>query len=143
MSMRAWSVAGVTLAAALSTAGAAAGPQADYALECAGCHLMDGSGMAPAVPDMRGIIGRMAETREGRAYLVQVPGAALAPLDDARLAEVMNWTLRQFSAETLPEAFEPYTAEEVGRLRAEPVEHPERVRRELVRRLGGADSPGG
>lgn len=54
-----------------------------------------------------------------RAYLVQIPGAAQAPIDDAALADVINWVLRQWNNETLPEDFEELTLEEVSAARRE------------------------
>ncbi|WP_018718263.1 hypothetical protein [Arhodomonas aquaeolei] len=141
--MKASALAGAALVLALAATAGHAGPRGDYMLECAGCHLQDGAGMAPTVPDMRGVIGRMVQLPEGRAYLGRVPGAALSPLDDADLAAVMNWSLKAFAPQTLPADFEPYTAEEVARLRADPVQQPARERRELLEALDEAGIPGG
>ncbi len=134
--MRPWRHYSIVAAISLMVSVAWAGPRADYALECGGCHLPDGSGMAPEVPDMRGIIGHMVKLPEGRAYLARVPGAAQSPLSDAALAGVLNWSLETFAAETMPEDFEPYTAEEVGRLRENAIERPVPARAALMERLG-------
>lgn len=143
MNTKAYALAGTALALTLAAASGHAGPRGDYMLECAGCHLQDGSGMAPKVPDMRGVIGRMAQLPEGRAYLVRVPGAALSPLSDAELAAVMNWSLKAFAPQTTPEDFQAYTAKEVARLRADPIQKPAKARRELLEALDEAGIPGG
>ena len=94
-------------------------PRLDYILQCQGCHLADASGAeAVGVPRMEGVVGRFLQVEGGRAYLVQVPGVAQAPLDDAAVAELLNWMLLRFSAAELPEPFEPYRAEEVARHRS-------------------------
>lgn len=140
--MNAPALVGAALALTFAATPGLAGPRGDYMLECAGCHLQDGSGMAPEVPDMRGIIGRMARLPEGRAYLVRVPGAALSPLSDAELAAVVNWSLKTFAPQTLPADFRPYTAQEVDRLRADPVQRPARARRKLLEAVDEAGIPG-
>ena len=48
------------------------------------------------------------------------------------LAELMNWMLYRFSAADMPAKFEPYTAEEVGRYRQEPLVDVETVRAGLL-----------
>ena len=85
-----------------------------YTLHCQGCHLADATGQEPYVPNMVNQIGRFAAVPGGRAYLVQVPGTANAPLTDAEIAALLNWALREFSAATLPADFRPYTAAEVA-----------------------------
>ncbi len=90
-----------------------------YLLNCAGCHLPDGTGSAPNdVPTLHGIPGHFASIPEGRAFLVQVPGIAYSQLKDAEVAEVLNWTLVNFSKDTLPANFQNFTTEEISRLRA-------------------------
>lgn len=111
-------------------------PALDYALQCRGCHLADGSGAPHAgVPDMRGFVGKFTRIEGGRAYLVQVPGVANAPLDDAATASLLNWLLGEFSARELPAEFAPYTPEEVAAHRgAAPIDVPI-VRAALLARL--------
>ena len=90
-----------------------------YLLNCAGCHLPDGNGSAPNdVPTLHGIPGLFASVPEGRAFLTQVPGVAYSALNDADVAEVLNWVLLNFSRDTLPAGFEQFTRDEVHRLRA-------------------------
>ena len=86
-------------------------------LHCMGCHLADGSGGPPAVPDVRNEMGCLLAVDGGREYLVQIPGAAQAPISDAELAAVVNYMLETFSAGTLPAAFAPLTPEQVARWR--------------------------
>jgi hypothetical protein len=50
-----------------------------------------------------------------------VPGTAQSELDDARTAALLTWLLREFSSAEVPAGFAPYTAEEVGRERREPL----------------------
>ena len=63
---------------------------------------------------------------------ISVPGVAQAPLDDAALAAVMNWMLARFDAAHLPAGFAPYTAAEVGRLRATPLTDVSGIRARLL-----------
>jgi hypothetical protein len=91
----------------------------DYILNCSGCHRMDGRG-SRTVPSLIA----MAELREkpgARAYWAQVPGAAQAPLTDARLAALLNWLVKRFTGQSPNPA---YTDEEVKRLRSTPVRDP-------------------
>lgn len=110
-------------------------PVVNYMLHCMGCHLADGSGGPPDVPDARGEMGRLLADEGGRAYLVQVPGAAQAPISDAELAEVVNYMLETFSAHTLPTDHAPLTADEVARWRREWLPDVAAVREKLLARL--------
>ena len=101
-------------------------------LHCMGCHLADGSGAPPQVPDVRGEMGRLLGVDGGREYLVQIPGAATAQISDAELAAVVNYMLVTFNAQTLPADFTPLTAEEVARLRPDWLTDPEPVRLRLL-----------
>jgi mono/diheme cytochrome c family protein len=90
----------------------------NYIQHCAGCHQFDGSGSpAHGVPNMKNVVGHFLRLPEGRAFLVQVPGTAQAPLKDAQIAEMLNWMLARFSREQMPADFVPYGAEEVRRYR--------------------------
>jgi len=123
---------GLTLAAA--SAGAAP-PQQDYVLQCMGCHRADGSGAPGRVPSLVGQMGRFLRVPGGRAYLVQVPGAAQSTLDDAALAALLVWMLHAFSPGEIPSDFAPYSAEEVARYRAERPADIARQRAELLERI--------
>ena len=93
----------------------------NYILNCQGCHLPDGSGSKGNVPKMNDFVGYFLHVPGGREFIVQVPGAASAPISDRELADVMNWMLLNFSRNELPDPFEPYSAEEIGKLREEPL----------------------
>ena len=113
----------------LVTTIAAAAPAAerdDFVLHCAGCHKPDGSGSAvvPALDQ----VGTVYAVANGRQYLAQVPGVAQAPLDDIRLAALLNWLLKEFG-DTTPQP--PYDGAEVGRLRARPLRDPVAARNHL------------
>jgi mono/diheme cytochrome c family protein len=91
----------------------------DYALHCSACHGLDGTGLG-FVPTLHGL-EPLLTAPAGRDYLARVPGVAQAPLSDERLARLLNWVLVRFSdARVEP----PYTAAEVGRLRASPLRDP-------------------
>ena len=111
--------AGLALAIALAAAAARATPPPaeDFLLHCSGCHHADGAGVPGVVPPLSGLAPFLA-TPEGRAYLVRVPGVAQASLDDARLAALLDWVLREFSG-VAPRP--GYDAVEVHALRAEPL----------------------
>ncbi len=100
----------------------------DYILNCAGCHRIDGSGSStvPALPNMRDLAGNP----EARTYWIRIPGAAQAPLSNARLAALMNWLVERFTG-TAPAP--RYTAEEVGRLRRKPLRDPLARREKILR----------
>lgn len=93
-------------------------PQANYMIHCQGCHLPDGAGRPPAVPSLVTDMAPFLAVEGGRAYLVQVPGTANSPLDDAETAALLNWMLATYAGASLPDGFTPYTAAEVARHRA-------------------------
>ncbi len=128
----------VAAAALLAVAAVAAAytPDVDYALECQGCHREDGAGTPGTIPALRDSVARFLGADGGREYLARVPGVAQAPLDDAALAAVMNWMLARFDPAHVPAGFAPYTAAEVGRLRARPLVDVEGVRARLVANVG-------
>ena len=109
---------------------------ADWALDCQGCHRVDGGGSRRTAPAIAGEVAKYLQVRGGREYLGRVPGIASSPLDDARLAELVNWMLFRFDRQDVPANFRPYTAAELGRLRAHPLRlRAAAVRRELQRRI--------
>lgn len=107
----------------------------NYMLQCMGCHLPDGSGGPPDVPDIRGEMGCMLSVPGGREYLVQVPGSSQAPLSDAELAAVVNYMLETFNADTLPADYAPLTEAEVTAWRDAWLPDVAAVRQELMARL--------
>ena len=106
----------------------------DYMLNCQGCHLPNGEG-AGDVPRMLGFVGNFLKVPGGREFLVQVPGSANAPLDDARLAELLNWMLDEISPGQVPAGFRPYTADEVGEYRAVPLHDVLKTRADLIQKI--------
>lgn len=93
----------------------------DYMLKCQGCHRPDGSGDDHSNPPLRAMVARFLAVPGGRAFLGQVPGVATANLDDRRLANLLNWTLRRFDPDHIPTNFRPYTPEELRDLRENPL----------------------
>ena len=81
----------------------------------------DGSGDSRSNPPMNGIVARFLRVPGGRDYLGRVPGVATAALDDARLANLLNWTLYRFDRANVPAGFKPYAPAEIGRLRRTPL----------------------
>ena len=121
----------VCLLTTLGSEATRADPRADYLLHCAGCHRPSGAGLPPDVPTLVGELGRLVEIPEGREYLVRVPGASQAPVSDQRLAAIINWILREFNAETLPDGFVPFSAAEVSRGRGNTLADPMKFRRKF------------
>jgi len=128
MARAAW----MLLALGVAPAAALNGPPLDYTLECAGCHRADGSGTPGSVPALRDSVARFLAVPGGRDYLARVPGVAQAPLDDAALASVLNWMLEHFDRAHVPAVFTPYSAEEIGRLRKQPLLDVEAERQRLL-----------
>ena len=95
--------------------------QANYMLNCMGCHLADGSGAAGKVPSVRDSLGILSRSSAGRRYLVQVPGASQSPLSDLELAQVLSWMVRNLSARAVPPDFRDFTAAEVAGYRRAPL----------------------
>lgn len=109
-------------------------PRIDYMLNCQGCHLPNGEG-AGDVPRMTDFVGNFLKVPGGREFLVQVPGSANAPLDDARLAQLLNWMLDEISRDQLPAGFRPYTADEVGEYRTVPLHDVLETRAKLIQKI--------
>jgi len=99
----------------------------DYVLNCSACHGPSGHGAGENVPSLYEV-GEIALRPGGRDYLMRVPGAAQAPLDDARLARLLNWAVAEFGGVVL----EPPLGEiEVGKARLRPLRDPGAARRAL------------
>lgn len=110
----------------------------DYMLKCQGCHRPDGTGDAHSTPSMKGFVARFLHVNGGREFLGRVPGVASTDLSDARLADVLNWTLYRFDGGNVPTNFKPYSPEELKILRQKPlrIERGE-TRARLVAQMGG------
>lgn len=107
-------------------------PHVDYMLHCQGCHLPGGVGYPGLVPNMQGHIGVFLRSEAGRAYLIQVPGAAQSDLDDAELAEVLNWMLSEFDPGNVKSDFKRFTGSEVTAYRATHLDDVGATRRALL-----------
>jgi mono/diheme cytochrome c family protein len=109
----------------------------NYQMSCQGCHTRNGSG-ANAVPRMRDVVGMFLATEAGREYLVRVPGSAVSALGDADLAEVLNWIIQEFAGASVTVPFQPYTPQEVGRLRQHPLPEVVQYRAQLLADIASA-----
>ncbi len=104
----------------------------NYMLHCQGCHREGGIGHPGIVPNLQGEVGRFLASPAGRRYLVQVPGVAQSSLDDAALADVLNWMLPAFDPLHVSADFERFTADEVARYRDTPIIDVSGIRRALL-----------
>jgi mono/diheme cytochrome c family protein len=123
-------MSGTTLAASAGSA------RINYLLHCSGCHQQDGTGsIENGIPNMKGRVGHFLRTPEGRAFLVQVPGTSQAALNDADIAQLLNWMVDALSRNEVPANFLPYSSEEVARLRANRLDDVPGYRAGVVGRL--------
>ena len=102
----------------------------NYQMFCQGCHVADGSGHK-SVPELKGFMHKFMATQQGREYLIRVPGAANSVLNDAELAEVMNWMLQKFGDSSELD-WRPYEAEEVAEYRRHPLNETVDYREKLI-----------
>ena len=93
----------------------------NWTLNCQGCHRQDGTGSTGTAPSLAGTVAKFLSVPGGREYLGRVPGVATSPLANSDLAELMNWMFWRFDREHMPAEFVPFTAEEIGRLRLQPL----------------------
>lgn len=128
----------IVCALLLATSPVRADSRTDYILNCRGCHGPDGAG-THAVPNFRAELAKFLWVPGGREYLVRVPGTAQSELDDARLAALLNWMLREFSPKQIPTDFSPYTASEIAHLRRLPFADVETVRRQLLQLIAARE----
>lgn len=110
----------------------------NYQLQCAGCHLGDGTGSAANdTPRMKGFVGNFLKVPGGREFLVRVPGMSQSALDNAQLADLLNWLMREdgMAGSSRPANYQPYTADEVTRLRAQTMLNLPGTRNELIKAM--------
>ena len=136
--MSRWIAATVLLLAAGELSAGADQAHINYMLHCQGCHLPDATGSPGSVPAMKDAVGYFLHSPEGREYLIRVPGVATSELTDAETAELMNWVLTTYSAAQLPPEFEPFTSEEVARLRKTPEVDPATTRQQILENVARA-----
>jgi len=104
----------------------------NYQMFCQGCHAPDGVGHK-SVPDLRHSMSQFMRFKEGREFMVQVPGSANSVLNDEHLAEVLNWMTKQFSTSSGEQNWLDYSAEEVSEYRQRPLLQTEKLRTELIK----------
>jgi mono/diheme cytochrome c family protein len=96
-------------------------PQSNYLLGCGGCHGVQGVSNSKLVPDLRDQVGYFLNTQEGREYLVRVPNVAFFTVSDQELADMLNFMVFRIGGSSVPAGSVPYSAEEVARLRKQPL----------------------
>jgi mono/diheme cytochrome c family protein len=113
-----------------------------WTLNCQGCHRPDATGSAGTTPSLAGTAAKFLWVPGGREYLARVPGVATSALSSADLAEVLNWLLWRFDKDNLPADFQPFTAAEVGALRARPLRlEASQMRADLLRKAEESGRP--
>ena len=110
-------------------------PLVNYQLRCMGCHLSDGSGQSGRVPSIRRSLVLFSQSREGRDYVIRVPGVAQSPLSSADTAALLNWMARNLSDVAPPAGFTEYSEAEVQGLRGHPLVLVSPIRARLLRAL--------
>ncbi len=105
----------------------------NYMIHCQGCHLPEAIGFAGKVPRMKDFVGYFLHSKEGREFVIRVPGVATASLPDDELTEMMNWLLLTYSAEQFPDPFAPYSVAEVAALRSDLEGNPEKTRMRILK----------
>ncbi|MES1924920.1 cytochrome C [Salinisphaera sp. T31B1] len=113
-----------------------------YLIHCSGCHRADGSGSRRGgIPDLRGFVGSFGRVHDGRVYLMHVPGITASGLDDAGIAEVMNYIFTRWAEAPPNDPVPPFSADEVARLRALSVPDVVQARRAVVHELEARGLP--
>ncbi len=110
-------------------------PGVNFQIHCMGCHLADGSGQPGRVPSIRRSLVLFSASRQGRDYIVRVPGVAQSPLSDEETAALLNWMARNLSDVELPPGFVDYSVSEVQSRRGHPLVEVSAERSRLMRQL--------
>src|SRR5229473_123850 len=114
----------------------------NWTLNCQGCHRPDGTGSTGTAPSLAGTVSKFLTVPGGRDYLGRVPGVATSALPSADLAELMNWMFWRFDKEHLPAGFVPFTSEEIGRLRVQPLRlEASQMRSDLLKKADESAAP--
>ena len=130
-------VAIVAVSLAIAVIARADPPAQLYMLNCWGCHRPNGEGIPGTAPPLRGAVDFL-RVPGGREYLISVPGVALSPLSNEQAADVMNWILKSFSKDRVPDDFKPYTAGEIAKARTTHMLDIKKARAELVTEMVAA-----
>lgn len=110
----------------------------NYELQCAGCHLADGTGAKVSdVPKMKDFVGNFLKVEGGREFLIRVPGMSMSALNDAQLASLINWMMSPdgMAGASVPEHFKPFTTEEVAAIRHKAMLNLPGTRTELIAKM--------
>jgi mono/diheme cytochrome c family protein len=107
----------------------------DYILNCSGCHRSDGRGVSGAVPSFAALEAILCASG-GREYVLRVPGVANAPVDDRRLAKLLDYVAIELAGIENPQRFDEA---EVARYRRVPLIDPLAARRSLPIVSGAPD----
>ena len=108
-------------------------PAFSYLLHCSGCHIEDGSGDPPEVPDLRQDLDLLLTSAEGRSYMLQVPGVTDTPITTQEMADLMNWMIAKFYPEL--KSFKQFSADEVQAGRDNRLANPLESRQQIISRL--------
>ena len=119
----------------------AANPQQDYILYCMGCHGPDGEGVPGRVPPVARTLVRLMRTADGRDYLLRVPGASNAAINDAQLAGVLNWIAWNLGGGESDGSIPPFTTDEVAAHRRVPLADVKVRRTAVIAALQAAGLP--
>jgi hypothetical protein len=115
----------------------------NWTLNCQGCHRPDGTGSEGTAPSLAGTVAKFLWAPGGREYLMRVPGVATSPLSSEDLAEVVNWMLWRFDRAHVPAGFQPFTAAEIARWRAQPLRlEASQMRSDLLAKAASSGPPG-
>lgn len=104
---------------ALAAAPQLSKPQTQFALQCGGCHGIDGRSPPGSVPVLKGAAGSFLCTEASRNYVGRLPNVALARLSDEDLAGVLNYVA--FDLGGAPAGAKPFTSAELGVARKSPL----------------------
>lgn len=134
--------AGIALAIPALASASADEPMAGAALyqkRCVVCHRPNGEGLPGVFPPINGTLGYFMAIETGRSYLADAVvfglGGAITvgdtryvgqmkmvpPLSDQAAADVLNYVLTQFNAESLPAGGKPFEAAEIAARRTSPM----------------------
>ena len=107
----------------------------DYILNCSGCHRSDGRGVPGAVRSFAAFESILCASG-GREYVLRVPGVANAPVDDRRLAKLLDYVVLELAG---IEDLQRFDEAEVARYRRVPLIDPLAARRSLPIAPGAPD----